>query len=149
MRTDILEKREQILIWINENRSKAYMARELKCKQETLSKYLDKMGIVYTGNQSGRGMTKTNGRTKLKLVEYLATSKDIQSNKVRLRLLEEGYKEHKCECCGLTTWLDEPIPLELHHKDGDRTNNTLENFMLLCPNCHAFTDSYRGKNCAK
>ena len=94
-------------------------------------------------------MTKTNGRTKLKLVEYLATSKDIQSNKVRLRLLEEGYKEHKCECCGLTTWLDEPIPLELHHKDGDRTNNTLENFMLLCHNCHAFTDSYRGKNCAK
>jgi len=148
MRTDILEKREQILTWISENRSKAYMARELKCKQETLSKYLDKMGIVYAGNQSGLGTTKAS-RHKLNLIEYLATSQDIQSNKVRIRLLEEGYKEHKCECCGLTTWLDKPIPLELHHIDGNRHNNTIENFMLLCPNCHAFTDSYRGKNSAK
>ncbi len=64
-------------------------------------------------------------------------------------MLNEGYKEHKCESCGLTTWLDKPIPLELHHIDGNRNNNTLENFQLLCPNCHAFTDSYRGKNSAK
>jgi len=40
------------------------------------------------------------------LLEYLANSKDIQSNKVRKKLLDEGYKEYKCESCGLTTWLD-------------------------------------------
>jgi hypothetical protein len=34
--------------------------------------------------------------------------------------------------------------LELHHKDGDRTNNILSNIELLCPNCHALTDNYRG-----
>jgi predicted HNH restriction endonuclease len=45
--------------------------------------------------------------------------------------------------------LGNPIPLELHHIDGDKTNNTLENFQLLCPNCHALTDSYRGKNVKK
>ena len=85
-------------------------------------------------------------RTKWNLEEYLEKSADIQTNKIRARLLEEGYKEHKCECCGLTTWMDKPIPLEVHHKDGNRHNNTIENFVLLCPNCHAFTDSYRGKN---
>ena len=42
-----------------------------------------------------------------------------------------------------------PIPLELHHKDGDRTHNELNNYELLCPNCHALTDSYRGKNSRK
>lgn len=83
------------------------------------------------------------------LIEYLENSKDIQSNKVRVKLLEEGYKEHKCESCGLTEWLGLPIPLELHHKDGDRHHNEIENYELLCPNCHAFTESYRGKNCAK
>lgn len=83
------------------------------------------------------------------LIEYISTSKDIQSNKVRIKLLEEGYKEYKCECCGMTTWLGNPIPLELHHKDGNRNNNALENYELLCPNCHALTDSYRGKNCTK
>jgi len=36
------------------------------------------------------------------------------------------------------------IPLELHHRDGDRTNNSLANIELLCPNCHALTDNYRG-----
>ena len=37
----------------------------------------------------------------------------------------------------------------IHHKDGNRHNNTIENFVLLCPNCHSFTDSYRGKNAKK
>ena len=61
---------------------------------------------------------------------------------MRIKLLKEGYKEHRCECCGNTEWMGQPIPLEVHHKDGNRNNNTIENFMLLCPNCHAFTPSY-------
>jgi predicted RNA-binding Zn-ribbon protein involved in translation (DUF1610 family) len=36
--------------------------------------------------------------------------------------------------------------LELNHKNGTPTDNRLENLELLCPNCHAFTDNYRGKN---
>jgi hypothetical protein len=42
----------------------------------------------------------------MNLQDYLDNSLDIQSNKVRKKILEEGYKEHRCECCGLTTWLD-------------------------------------------
>ena len=37
---------------------------------------------------------------------------------------------HRCECCGLTEWLDNPISLEVHHEDGDSLNNTLENLKL-------------------
>lgn len=53
---------------------------------------------------------------------------------------------HQCECCKNTTWQEKPIPLEVHHIDGDNTNNLLENLQLLCPNCHALTDNYRTKN---
>lgn len=53
---------------------------------------------------------------------------------------------HQCECCKLTTWLNEPITLELHHKDGDKLNNDLENLQLLCPNCHSLTENWRGRN---
>lgn len=53
---------------------------------------------------------------------------------------------HRCECCGLSTWNDVPIPLQVHHKDGDRLNYEEDNLELLCPNCHALTDSYCGKN---
>lgn len=147
MRTDILERKAEIEQWIQEGQSKAYMARQLNCNPKTINPVLERLGLEYAGNMSGKGLSKKI--PKMTLSEYLANSKDIQSNKVRIKLLEEGIKEHKCECCGLSTWLGKPIPLELHHRDGDRHNNTLNNFELLCPNCHAFTESYRGKNCTK
>ena len=148
MRVDILGRKEEILQWVSEHRSKAYMARELGCNPKTIDSLLKKLEISYLGNQSGKGFHK-GGTKYVPLMEYLQTSTDIQSNKIRIKLLEEGYKEHRCECCGLETWMNNPIPLELHHKDGNRYNNVLENFQLLCPNCHALTPTYRGKNIHK
>lgn len=49
---------------------------------------------------------------------------------------------HRCEKCNLDQWLGFPIKLEVHHKDGDRHNNVLENLELLCPNCHSMTDNW-------
>lgn len=147
MRTDILEQKDQILQWIAENQSKAYMSKQLNCKQETLNRYLKLMEIDYDGNQSGKGTAKP--RDKMTLAEYLEQSIDIQTNKVRTKILEEGLKPHRCECCGLESWMGRPIPLEIHHKDGNRHHNELSNYELLCPNCHALTDSYRGRNSKK
>jgi len=65
---------------------------------------------------------------------------------VKRRLLETSLKEHKCEKCNLTEWNDQKIPLELNHIDGNRHNHHISNLELLCPNCHAQTDTYRGKN---
>ena len=149
MRNDILERKNDILEWINQNKSKAFICKELKCKQETLNRYLLQMNIDYKGNQSGKGTTRNIRQNYMPLQQYLEESKDIQSNKIRSKLLRENYKEAKCESCGLTEWLGQPIPLEVHHLDGNRYNNVIENFQLLCPNCHALTDSYRGKNSAK
>lgn len=70
----------------------------------------------------------------------------INSNHLRERLIKDGCKEPKCEICGLSHWLEKPIRLELHHINGNRTDNRIENLMILCPNCHSQTDNYRGKN---
>ena len=48
----------------------------------------------------------------------------------------------KCEQCGYEQWLGQPINLEIHHKDGDRSNNELSNLELLCPNCHSYTETF-------
>lgn len=56
---------------------------------------------------------------------------------------------HECSSCGLDKWLDRLIPLELDHVNGDKDNNSLENCRLLCPNCHVFTPTYKGKNIRK
>jgi hypothetical protein len=52
---------------------------------------------------------------------------------------------HICEGCNNTEWCGKLIPLELHHIDGDGVNNDLSNLQLLCPNCHALTDNWRGR----
>jgi len=65
---------------------------------------------------------------------------------LRGRLLKEGIKQHQCEHCGLTVWCGQPIPLELHHINGINNDHRPSNLHLLCPNCHALTVNYRGKN---
>lgn len=75
----------------------------------------------------------------------LGTYPNYNPNRLKYRLVNEGYKEWKCENCGLVEWLGKPIPLELHHKDGDNTKNYLGNLELLCPNCHSLTNNYRWK----
>ncbi len=66
--------------------------------------------------------------------------------KLKNRLLQEGYFERKCYNCNRIKWLDQLIPLELEHINGDKFDNRIENLTLLCPNCHALTPTYRGKN---
>lgn len=51
----------------------------------------------------------------------------------------------KCECCGLAKWIGKDINLEVHHEDGNRLNNDPNNLRLLCPNCHSYTDNWRGR----
>ena len=78
--------------------------------------------------------------------QILVKDSCYQSYKLKNRLIKEGLKQHICESCGLTLWQEKLIPLELHHINGNNKDNRLENILLLCPNCHALTDSYRGKN---
>ena len=70
----------------------------------------------------------------------------VNSGSLRKRLIREGLKEYRCECCNRTEWLGKPIKLELHHINGIKDDLRIENLQILCPNCHAYTDNYRGKN---
>lgn len=68
----------------------------------------------------------------------------VKSNVLkRILVHQRGYK---CEQCGADSWNGQQIPLEVHHIDGDTLNNTNENLLLLCPNCHSLTKNWRKPN---
>ena len=73
-----------------------------------------------------------------KPIEYwLTENSTIKSDDLRIRLIQEGLKEAKCENCDITEWCGDPAPLELDHKNRIHDDNRLENLQIFCPNCHA------------
>lgn len=73
-------------------------------------------------------------------------SNQISQHVKKFLIEQNGYK---CDICGNTEWQGKPIPLEVDHVDGDSENNILGNLRLICPNCHAQTETYKGKNLGK
>lgn len=97
---------------------------------------------VLTPEQEKRRLKSFNDTIKNRLLNK--PWEELSEELVKKRLFYE--QEGKCNKCGLSEWLGKPISLELEHKDGNHHNNCKENVELLCPNCHAQTDTYRGKN---
>ena len=65
---------------------------------------------------------------------------------LKRRLVKAGLKEERCEQCGISEWQRRPLSMQLHHVNGDGSDNRLENLRLLCANCHSQTDTYGGRN---
>ncbi len=137
----------------NDQRHAEYVERELKEKLEweSTDHFCETCGKKLTEKYaSGRFCCLEcakiySTKNKLTLDKLELEQLPITTSAVKRFLLDNNYKENKCEICGITEWQGKPIVCQLHHKDGNRKNNKLSNLQMLCPNCHSQTDNYSKK----
>lgn len=127
--------------------------------QQTLKKKIEEFQIDtshFTGQLWNKGRTSeddervaqnTLNKEKYSLQEIFIKDSPVTQKVMRGYVQRHNLLEYKCVNCGCDgSWQGGLIALEIDHIDGDKHNNTLSNLRYLCPNCHALTDTYRGKN---
>ena len=133
--------REEIEQFVKDSKSNREVARKLGYGQDgggtmkTLKDMYEELSID-TSHFTGQGWNKDNYT-----FESFSKGTPKKNGKNTLAPLI-SLRGRKCEECGLTEWLGNPINLEIHHEDGDRLNNSLDNLRLLCPNCHSYTPNF-------
>ena len=132
--------------------------RGVKGYYDKIQRIIDKYGL--STSHFGSNDTLYNSYSKRKLdgngrfipmsdEEFFVKDSNRHGSSIIKRLIKNGYKEYKCENCGINEWDGKPLRLQVHHINGEHNDNRIENLQLLCPNCHTQTDTYAKSNTAK
>ena len=113
----------------------------------------------FTGQTWSKGKNKTTderiaqqakSQEKYSLEEVFKKDSPVTQHVLRGYIQRYNIIEYKCNKCGCDGhWQDGIIKLEIHHIDGDNSNNEIDNLVYLCPNCHSLTENFRGRNKVK
>ena len=123
--------------------------------QATLKKKIQEFNIDtshFTGQLWNKGKTKEEDnriatQEKYSLEEVFIENSPVTQKVLRGYVERHNILEYKCQKCGCDGhWQDGIISLEIDHINGNNTDDRIENLHYLCPNCHALTETYRGKN---
>lgn len=116
------------------------VAKKLNISRTSVAKYISKYNLNVDHFRPCR-------QRPIKKSRLLAVGSVKRNAVVKKFILNNNLLKNRCNRCTISdTWQGKPIVLELHHKNGDPTDNRLINLELLCPNCHSQTKTNKGKN---
>lgn len=114
--------------------------------QSTLKKKIEEFGIDVNHFTGQRWQHSPTFQEKYSPDNLFIKDNAVSNVTVRKYLLQYNLIKYECSECGCNgVWRDKELALQLHHKDGDHNNNELTNLTFLCPNCHAITENYGGR----
>ena len=139
---------------------------EIECfvnESNTIREVCVKLG--YSKNRSGKTLAKVSAylktagittghfknintlRSSLTQDEIFKADSPLSNTTIKNRVIQSNLVEYICaECGNVGEHNGKPLSLQLDHKDGCNSNNNLSNLRFLCPNCHAQTDTFGGRN---
>ena len=115
---------------------------------KTLYNYINKLNINISHFDLKKCQNPNKRKRKNKILneELFANDGVHKGTHIRDRIISDNLITYKCQICEITDWQDKKLPLQIDHINGNNTDHRLENLRFLCPNCHAQTDTYCGKN---
>lgn len=126
-----------------------YCGLEITGKDKSRKKFCNSSCAASYNNMQRNPMSnetkkKISNTLKKDIIVNETHKKNISKKALHLkdRLYRDGVKERKCEICGITEWQGKEINFQLHHINGNHSDNRIENLQILCPNCHSQTDNY-------
>ena len=144
--------KEQIIAAISQTRSNRAASRYLNVSYPHYKKWAKLYDSSEKGfkslfdqhlNPSGKGIPKflsNKGKEPilLDIIEGRVDASSFSPDKIKYRLVSEGYLLEECSSCGFheRRVLDYKIPILLHFKDNNKKNYRKENIEFLCYNCY-------------
>ncbi len=144
---------EEFIKICNESSNINEAIRKTNLHRGTFTKYAKQLGC-FKPNPGGKGIKKDiinpSALTKFNIEDWNNDIIiDISRSSLRNHIFNKKLLPIQCNKCKLTKWNELPIPLEINHINGNGYESKKSNIELLCPNCHAQTETYRGKNLIK
>ena len=111
------------------------------------TKVKERMLILGLSSKDFKGRSATTiTSTRVDSSKLFSSNSTHARSVLRKRIIRDNLLEYKCAICGISTWNNKTLSLELDHINGINNDNRLENLRFLCPNCHSQTSTYGSKN---